>query len=536
MSRSPTSWSGPASTTIRGVLVVLVVVAGACSSPPSNSGTATSPPGTVVAPGTTVLVALPLQTNLAGLSSLVAALADPANPNYHHFVDLPSVADQFGASATTVSADVAVLASLGVTLTADPTRSALWGPVNAGLIAQVFGTTLTTVSNGTDQIIQPTGTPVLPAGLVGVTGAIGFTRSTQLGASAALSGTAACPAAGTASAAALSSLYGFNTLTGSDGTGTSAVVFTVGTYEPESLDQYQSCTGTALSAVNITASSVPLAPPAAGGSEAALDMLLFQIIAPAAHVNVVHIDPNASIVFPLLNLLATGSTPEAIAFTLGYCETQVPARDVALAEWLLAATAATGTSSSAAAGDAGSAPCPSSNPSVEYPASSAYVVAVGGAQYSGTAAAPVGLAVWNDNAGHASGGGTSTQVARPSFQSTGSERQIPDIAAYAAETGIGLIPVCATPTVCVWTQVGGTSAGTAVLSAAALIYSQRHGAVRWGLLAPAIYRAAQQGHLTDITSGTNQTTTDLCCTAAVGYDPASGWGLMAPDTIGPLFT
>ena len=358
-----------------------------------------------------MLFALALKTDRDGLFAYTAATADPASSTYRQFLDLPTIADRFGAPLDQVQADISVLAKMGITASADPTRGALWGSASAGTVKKVFGTSLSTVDSGGDQVVVPDDAPTLPPQLEGVTGAIGFTRTLQLGTNSPPVGSSACPPVDeVAQPEALAARYGFGSPAGLPGTGATVALLTVGAFEPASLSTYEACTGTQLQPDNVTVADVPLAPTAPGGTEAALDTVLLQAIAPGAGVQVIHIDRNASLVFPLL-FLASIRAPEALAITLGYCETSVSNAEIHLAEWMLAALAATGTSTAAAAGDTGSTACPpSTSASVQYPASSAFVLSVGGAQYGGTPAQPVDLAVWNDGTGNAGGGGTSTHV------------------------------------------------------------------------------------------------------------------------------
>lgn len=236
-----------------------------------------------------------------------------------------------------------------------------------------------------------------------------------------------------------------------------------------------------------------------------------------------------------MTLLGQPTVPNVLDITITYCEPQLGSADIALSEWLLSALAATGTTTVAAAGDTGSSGCepPQIASAVTYPASSAFVASVGGASYSGTAAAPQDLAVWNDAGSAGGGGGTSGVIGSPPWQPSG-KRRVPDVAAYAVPDGIGYIPVCGTAQDCKWLPEGGTSLAATVLGATGLLLAQRDGTpsgpARWGNIAESLWHHSPDAPaITDITVGANTTFTGQCCTAGPGYDTASGWGLFVPD-------
>ena len=83
-------------------------------------------------------------------------------------------------------------------------------------------------------------------------------------------------------------------------------------------------------------------------------------------------------------------------------------------------------------------------------------------------------------------------------------------------------------------NVGGTSAsapGYAALVAiilGALREQTRQPTLRFGAMNPTLYAIAagtqNKQVFSDVTIGNNDLYSVGCCTAAVGYDPASGWG------------
>jgi len=179
----------------------------------------------------------------------------------------------------------------------------------------------------------------------------------------------------------------------------------------------------------------------------------------------------------------------------------------------------------AASGDSGAHDCtdflgyPTSDLAVDSPASDPMVTGVGGTTLSTSGGAYRGESGWSG-----SGGGLSSQFARPAWQvgpgvangSSNGARQVPDVA-HDADPGSGYSiytqgvvnpqPVTLGPG---WATFGGTSAGAPAWAAATAIYDQyatAHALSTMGPANPILYGAAQcsQGHapLHDPVSGNN---------------------------------
>jgi subtilase family serine protease len=157
------------------------------------------------------------------------------------------------------------------------------------------------------------------------------------------------------------------------------------------------------------------------------------------------------------------------------------------------------------------------SPGVNWPASSANVVAVGGTSVSRhpTTGVLISEAAWSDG-----GGGPSTFVARPSYQNAvsalvGNTRSTPDVAAVAdPNTGVwvydsfpedGSLPG--------WTAVGGTSVATPLTAAV--------------INASGSFRASTAAELTAIYGGAGsssfKTITRGICGPYAGYSPGTIW-------------
>lgn len=527
---------------VAAVLVGLVLAAEGCSSGSGDEDRDRAPSSDAV------LVALALEVDADGLAAAAAATA-PSGSSPGQFRSLADVASSYGASEDEVDDAIRALSQRGVDVEADPTRGVLWGEVEVGTAEDVFGVELdVTEGAGGRSVIRPRGTPRVPDGVDGVAGVIGLVGAVGTGASTTTGpGTTApvpsCPG-GEISPSALGARYGVEALVdaGLTGDGVTVGLLETEAFDPRVFDVYDACTDGSRLAVDVSTTEIPLAAPPRPGNEAELDVIALGLLAPDAALRITRFDPETSVVFPVVGVLAdaaaTGATPDVFLSTVGFCEDDVTDTEVAATEWLLAALAATGTTTIAASGDLGSTSChPQTDaPAVQYPSSSAWSTAVGGASFGGVASAPSALRVWNDtpDADAAGGGGTSTKVARPTWQrgsdQPGDHRLVPDVAAFAPPGGVGAVPTC-TGASCEWRRLGGTSlAAAAVAGGVALGVQHRAeggGTGRLGHLAPVVVEAAngEAGVVTDVTRGNNHVYTDACCAATPGYDTASGWGV-----------
>lgn len=224
---------------------------------------------------------------------------------------------------------------------------------------------------------------------------------------------------------------------------------------------------------------------AGGSDEVALDVEALLATAPRAHIrgyfsgndpagelqDFIQVGEDASAGYPIT----------AVTTSWGGCEPDTGPLAYAYDD-IFSYVLSTGVTIFAASGDAGSTDqcanpntgAPMTTPSVDFPASSPEVVAVGGTSMPSTSTdgnvsdgtpEPAKQTVW-DNAEGASGGGQSTLFTRPAWQlrynpefpglpSTGDGRLVPDIASDAdPNTGFEAYAGGA------WSEVGGTSLAT----------------------------------------------------------------------------
>lgn len=300
-------------------------------------------------------------------------------------------------------------------------------------------------------------------------------------------------------------------------------------------------------------------PAAAAGwaEEATLDIEWSYAIAPEAHIVLLAVPPAETVGvqgFPNLFKAISGeidATPPGTVFSLSFSAAeqnfggaaatqaakfdQVFKKGLARDDNFFVATGDTGTVNTAKQHHRTSS---FSTPTVNWPATSPYVVAVGGTQLqdgwtwnptSNDAVTASGAlnpaywqstsgghsqAVWNESWGpDGSGGGASTIYARPAWQqnvdpAAGNHRLVPDTAWNAAVNGgvdiyISAYPTtsCGTPSGC-WTLIGGTSAATPQTAAlVALVNAARAAAHKApiGFLDPLLYGGVGSADYTDVT-------------------------------------
>jgi kumamolisin len=171
---------------------------------------------------------------------------------------------------------------------------------------------------------------------------------------------------------------------------------------------------------------------------------------------------------------------------------------------------------------------------VDFPASSPFVLGVGGTKLVATSGAPPTIAeetVWNElmQDEGAGGGGVSSVFTKPSYQNCARippsanpphriGRGVPDVSAVADPvTGVIVMHVDGQEL----EPIGGTSASTPLWAALVARLNQGLGA-KCGFLNPLLYTKCATGVLRDITSGNNG-----AYSAEAGWDACTGLG--SPD-------
>lgn len=314
--------------------------------------------------------------------------------------------------------------------------------------------------------------------------------------------------------------------TASAGRGMTVATIQFSGWNPSDATTYAQAAGIPLAAGQITSISVNGAsvstPDGSGGDvEAALDVEGILAVAPAAKQRV-YVTTNdyagALAAYQQVAADAAKGLVQAVSMSWGMCEAGVNAYTLNSLNSPIAQAVADGASFFSSTGDTGATGCGAgtSQLSVEFPASSPAVVAVGGTTLTHSSAG------WSESAWSGSGGGYSSNFPRPSYQSSvsagGSGRMVPDVAADAdANTGIGLYAASQGG----WVLGGGTSLASplwAGMLVAALSEAGHTSGV--GDIHAALY--AHAGDFREETSGGNGT-----YHAGPGYNLVTGLG--SPD-------
>ena len=359
------------------------------------------------------------------------------------------------------------------------------------------------------------------------------------------------------------SAYGFDEryANGFTGAGQTIALLEIDGFSQANLDTYTACFGIPSKTPNVvTLGGGPRLTP---GPETQLDVQA--VVGMAPDIERIHIieSPQTALLFAELLAAALdpantqGDVVKVFSMSLGSCENFQSVAATATTNQLALAAAATGVTVLVSSGDAGSIACfpfglDEPLAAVSFPASMPSVTAVGGTNLQLDAANRIlDERVWNDqdpvlgggtdlNGG---GGGYSVRFDMPAYQSgagiAGDARVVPDVAMYA-DIAPGTIIQCdgavlrESPLVLCpgWITVGGTSFAAPLLASAVVLANQEAAAQHkptLGFMNPMLYREGAAGNaalLRDVTQGNNDITGGEagCCTATIGFDPASGWG------------
>lgn len=231
------------------------------------------------------------------------------------------------------------------------------------------------------------------------------------------------------------------------------------------------------------------------------------------------------------NAAVSADAVKVINVSYGECETSDEASEIQSADQIFAEADSQGQTFSASSGDNGAYPCPGplnsgtygSELGVSYPASSPYVVAVGGTDLYTT-----NYTTWNSETAWSYGGGgvSSVEIPDPPWQTFGTYyRSVPDIAFDADPYSGASIIVDGSEA----TEVGGTSLASPLFVGSWARILQARG-TDLGFAAPLLYETASGANYAndfhDITSGNND-----YYSAGSGWDYATGWGSLLVNNL-----
>jgi subtilase family serine protease len=523
----------------------------------------------------TFYLALPAHANSVVSDALAAAM--PGDAQYRHFSSVASLAAKYGTSSRTMQRVVKDVDAFGLSAAIDPSRlfarvsgtAAQW----ASALKAPLGEQPATQNNPFDTYSLPT---QLPSGLPPSGTTWLFSDSTVYDPSAdghrsvtglARGGNADTPSdpnaepwpknAGTIgpvhcnqqavtagevyTPSQVQTAYGVTGMEAAAGSAVPSidVIDLGGGWNPSDLQAAGACFG--YGSVHVSQSQgdgVPT-PIESTDPETSLDLQTTAAVAPNAAIHLIQTsDGSAALLDGFSRALADpGGTPDVITLSYGGCgvaDALAASTYVTITNQVLAMIAMSGASTFIAAGDGGSTTCPGPGlvPTLSFPAVSPVVTAVGETRLTLNAQnRRVDEVVWNDaeyGQSAAGGGGLALRTARPAYQNEVNPspmRAVPDVSALA-DIAPGW-PVFLDGQL---ESVGGTSGSSPFVAAAtALVDAEQrsHHEPRIGLANGWFYRADQRNptSFSDVTQGNNRLKLVDCCTAAPGYDLASGLGV-----------
>jgi kumamolisin len=535
--------------------------------------------------------------NQQGIANAVKAASNPSSSTYGQYLSLSTLQKKYGASSSRRNAVVGAFKPYGVSATVDVTHLRVGATISIKNAQKLFGTKWNLYATGqpNQAVALPVNTPKLGSGLNGnvdTVSGLGLYVTQRASASSSVSSAQASIAGGTPTrtgtidpgcatttypAAIFStaglfpnqilSAYGIAQLQagGLQGQGVRLAILGEAPTPAGDVNAYRNCFGFPGTALQIHGAS-KIAPIL----ESSLDAMTVAMVAPKLSRLDLWVkalgqaDPQGALELLADPLQATTNgtpLPNVISISYGVCEASVAPYTAArtLFNRQAAATAALGITIVVAAGDSGSSSCahgvqPSQltsfdeQKSASWPATSPWVLAVGGTNLTLTPANSIeSSGVWNDTEYSspyqqtaAGGGGVSTFEKRPWWQPAipgqSTFRMIPDVAAFA-DPSPGYAIVCShevqgcgpSPGQTI-SFVGGTSAATPLVAGMIALWDQQakqSGLPNPGFVPPLLYSIAQHasGSFLDITTGSNAVFGGVsCCTATPGFDLASGLG------------
>lgn len=478
----------------------------------------------------TVLLRMP---HSAQMSAALAALENPRSPRFRRFIAPRSFGERFGITAPALAHVTRTLQDHGLrVVTSYPQRTALVVSGTAGAASRLAGVRLESYADASGHRSHaPVGRPSVPRGLRAVVaGYTGLDTRPRWRARDVPLGGLDPRAAPTA--------YDVAPLRGAGitGRGMTIAIISFSAYDPSDPASFATrfgITGPAPRVVSVSGGTTDTS----SAIEANLDIDVVRSIAPDAQILVYEAPNTSSGYTDAINQIVADHRADIISSSWGQCELEYGSRS-GDSQALRAADAA-GISMFVSSGDQGAYDCQAGNLpdhrlSVDWPASSAGAIGVGGTRLNlATSGAYLSEGAWEDAlSGAGGGGGLSTGDPRPSWQSgpgvlssfSNGKRQVPDVSADA-DPGTGWLIISSGRL----REVGGTSAAAPFWAASMLLirqYAAAHGVGRLGYVNPILYALASARQplapYHDVNFGGNrfyQTTP--------GWDPATGLG--SPD-------
>jgi len=546
----------------------------------------------------------------ADLDALIAAQQDPASPLYHQWLNPDQFADRFGMAQTDIDKVEAWLQQQGFSIdSVARSRNMIRFSGTVGQVERAFSTEMHHYTFGGEKHFAPSTELSVPAAMASIVQNISNLDNFRLKPqvivnrgqlphtefTSGLSGSVFFAPGDIAKAYDITPQYN----SGNDGTGQSIAIIGQSAVQLSDITNFQTAAG---APVKVKAPTVVLVPGSGAPqfytgdeTESDLDLEWSSAIAPGADIFFVYTGNGNFGVFDAMTYAIDEKIGKIISISYGDCETDLGATNAAKYESLFQQAVAQGQTLISASGDAGSTSC-SGFPNltttqqqalnVSYPASSAYVTAVGGTEITAandttgtywtkngtsdvlnSATRYIPEVAWNDDTTKSglssSGGGVSVLIPKPSWQTTltphDSFRDVPDIALYSSpnlpgylycssDTSLGISGSCAngfrdSTTNGYLTVAGGTSFAAPVFAGMVAIINQNKGfTTGQGLVNPTLYSLATSGGsysagsiFNDIITGNNECTAgptycsstsggETSYVTATGYDLVTGLG------------
>jgi len=535
----------------------------------------------------------------AELADLISAQQDPTSPLHRRWLTPEEFGARFGAAPADVAVAAAWLARHGLAVDGvSRARDSLRFSGSVGQVEAALGTELHTYRHGDRTDFAPSTEPSIPAALSPLVGSVrGLTsaRPRPHLRQARPQFTSGQTSSHFLTPADVAVIYDIDAAyqDGVDGTGQEIAVVGQSSVSVTDVEHFQAAAGVAVRDPVLTLVPSTGTATAVSGDQAEsdLDLEYTSAIATGATIDFVYVgnDTNTS-VWDALQYAVDNDLAPVISMSYGICEPDMTASDYASIEPVLAQAAVQGQSVVVSSGDDGSTDCYSvtglsptvqQSLAVDFPASSQYVTAIGGTEFSTAAVDPKNTTywkaatggdilesalsyipeqVWNDGTTSsiaAGGGGASTYSSRPSWQAgvvgipSGSARLVPDVSLDASaenapylycssDSSTGVTGSCShgfrDSSSTYLTVAGGTSFGAPIFAGMLALVNEKLGEGGLGVAASTLYSLASSGTtyasaFHDITLGGNNCQGGTACTAGAtsylstaGYDEASGLG------------
>jgi len=552
----------------------------------------------------------PTPAQKAELDALVQAQQTPGSPWYHVWLSPAQYAARFGLSDSDLAQVENWLESQGFNIERVANgRTSITFSGTAAQIESAFQTELHHYQIGAETHFANATDLAVPAALSGVVRTVGnlddfrpaphFRSSTN---SVRPSFTYAPNGAHYLTPKDVGTIYDINTAWNAGYTGTGVTIAVVGQSQISASDisAFQSAAGlTAKAPTMVLVPNSGAAVVSAGDeAESDLDVEYAGGIAPGATIDFVYVGNNQNYsVFDAVQYAIDNKLASIINMSYGVCEPNLPSSNYSQLEGILEQGASQGQTIVTSTGDDGSTACydptgTTVTPAMEalavnYPASSAYAVGVGGTEFlaadvSGSSAGTywksasgsdvvssalsyIPEQTWNDDSASigqqfgalyalsSGGGGISTKTSRPSWQTgvpgipSGTARLVPDVS-LASSPDYAPYLFCTSDT-SAWTMnqkascnsgfrdsssqlltaAGGTSFASPIFAAMLAIITQKQGSTGLGVANQTLYSLAANSStyasaFHDITAGGNQ------CTAGGSYCSSAGASQYAAGT------